>query len=55
VRALERRRDRHAQRGTEVTTNFGLPLVAPATPEAPDDEPLREARMVSAVWKASAS
>ena len=35
---------------TEVTTNFGLPLVAPATPEAPDDEPLREARMVSAVW-----
>jgi exodeoxyribonuclease-3 len=35
---------------TEVTMNFGLPLVAPATPEAPDDEPLREPRMVSAVW-----
>jgi exodeoxyribonuclease-3 len=34
---------------TEVTTNFGLPLDAPATPDAPDDEPLREARMVSAL------
>ena len=34
---------------TDVTTNFGLPLGEPATPDAPDDEPLREARMVSAV------
>ena len=33
---------------TEVITNFGLPLVPPATPD-PDDEPLREARMVAAV------
>ena len=30
-------------------TNFGLPLDAPATAEAPDDEPLREARMIAAV------
>src|SRR4051812_13338089 len=34
---------------TDVVTNFGLPLGAPATPDVPDDEPLREARMVSAV------
>jgi exodeoxyribonuclease III len=34
---------------TDVTTNFGLPLAPPATPEVPDDEPLREARMVSAL------
>lgn len=35
---------------TEVVTNFGLPaLDSPATPEVPDDEPLHEARMVSAV------
>ena len=34
---------------TDVVTNFGLPLVPPATPEAPDDEPLREARMISAM------
>jgi len=40
-----------ASRGplTEVTTNFGLPLAPPLTPDVPDDEPLREARMVSAV------
>src|SRR5215831_8194919 len=31
---------------SEVTTNFGLPLDAPATADAPDDQPLREARMV---------
>jgi exodeoxyribonuclease-3 len=35
----------------EVTTNFGLPLEAPATPDPPDDEPLREARMISAVYE----
>jgi exodeoxyribonuclease-3 len=34
---------------TDVVTNFGLPLDAPATPEAPDDEPLREPRMISAL------
>jgi exodeoxyribonuclease III len=34
---------------SEVVTNFGLPFESPATPDAPDDEPLREARMVSAV------
>jgi len=34
---------------SDVVTNFGLPLVAPETAEAPDDEPLREARMISAV------
>jgi exodeoxyribonuclease-3 len=35
---------------TEVTTNFGVPMAASATPDVPDDdEPLREARMVSAV------
>jgi exodeoxyribonuclease-3 len=34
---------------TDVTTNFGLSLDAPAGAEAPDDQPLREARMVSAV------
>jgi exodeoxyribonuclease-3 len=34
---------------TDVITNFGRPLEAPATEEAPDDEPWREARMVSAV------
>jgi exodeoxyribonuclease-3 len=34
---------------TDVITNFGLPLLPPDTPEAPDDEPLREARMISAI------
>src|SRR4051812_681299 len=42
---------------TDVITNFGQPLAAPAihaasheaSDEAPDDEPLREARMISAV------
>ena len=34
---------------SDVVTNFGLPLVAPETQEAPDDEPLREARMIAAV------
>src|SRR5580765_6066206 len=34
---------------TDVITNFGLPLNPPAGAEAPDDEPLREPRMVSAV------
>jgi exodeoxyribonuclease-3 len=33
----------------EVVTNFGMPLRAADTPETPDDEPLREARMISAV------
>jgi exodeoxyribonuclease-3 len=33
----------------EVITNFGLPVAPPATPEAGDDEPLREARMIAAV------
>jgi exodeoxyribonuclease-3 len=32
-----------------VITNFGEPLRRPATPEIADDEPLAEARMVSAV------
>src|SRR5215813_7167826 len=27
---------------SDVTTNFGLPLDAPVTSDAPDDEPLRE-------------
>jgi exodeoxyribonuclease-3 len=34
---------------SDVITNFGVPLGAPATPDVPDDEPLREARMISAV------
>lgn len=34
---------------TDVITNFGVPLKPAATPEASDDEPLREARMISAV------
>ena len=34
---------------TEVVANFGQPLRAAATPEVPDDEPLAEARMLSAV------
>lgn len=34
---------------SEIITNFGAPLGAPALPEVPDDEPLREARMISAV------
>src|SRR5215831_16181203 len=35
---------------TDVVTNFGLPLAPHATPDEPDDdEPLHEARMVSAV------
>jgi exodeoxyribonuclease III len=33
----------------EVITNFGEPLRPAATPEVPDDEPLAEARMISAV------
>src|SRR3989442_1589768 len=33
----------------EVISNFGQPLRAPATPDVPDDEPLAEARMISAV------
>src|SRR4029450_9040863 len=40
-----------ASRGglAEVITNFGQPLRPAATPEVPDDEPLAEARMISAV------
>jgi exodeoxyribonuclease-3 len=40
-----------ASRGAlaDVSTNFGLPLDAPSAEEAPDDQPLREARIVSAV------
>jgi exodeoxyribonuclease-3 len=34
---------------TDVTTNFGAPLAAAVTAELHDDEPLREARMISAV------
>jgi exodeoxyribonuclease-3 len=34
---------------TEVVANFGAPLRRAATPETGDDEPLAEARMVSAV------
>jgi exodeoxyribonuclease-3 len=34
---------------SDVITNFGEPLRAAATPDVPDDEPLREARMISAV------
>ena len=34
---------------TDVITNFGLLLDAPAGEEAPDDQPLREPRMVSAI------
>jgi exodeoxyribonuclease-3 len=34
---------------TEVEANFGLSLRPPATPEVGDDEPLAEARMISAV------
>ncbi|HXH82988.1 MAG TPA: exodeoxyribonuclease III [Candidatus Tectomicrobia bacterium] len=33
----------------DVVTNFGLPLRADPTPEVSDDEPLAEARMISAV------
>jgi exodeoxyribonuclease III len=33
----------------ETVTNFGLPLGVPETPDVPDDEPLREARMIAAV------
>lgn len=33
----------------DVVTNFGEPLRAAATPDAGDDEPLAEARMISAV------
>jgi exodeoxyribonuclease III len=33
----------------DVVTNFGQPLRPAATPEVPDDEPLAEARMLSAV------
>jgi exodeoxyribonuclease-3 len=34
---------------TDVVTNFGQPLRSAVTPEVPDDEPLAEARMLSAV------
>jgi exodeoxyribonuclease-3 len=34
---------------TEVVTNFGEPLRAPATQDVGDDEPLAEARMIAAV------
>jgi exodeoxyribonuclease-3 len=34
---------------SDVVTNFGLPLVAAETDAAADDEPLREARMISAL------
>jgi exodeoxyribonuclease III len=34
---------------SDVVTNFGVPLRAPATPDVGDDEPLAEARMISAV------
>jgi exodeoxyribonuclease-3 len=34
---------------SEVITNFGLPLGTPETPGVPDDEPLREARMIAAL------
>jgi exodeoxyribonuclease-3 len=33
----------------DVVTNFGEPLRPPVTPDIPDDEPLAEARMMSAV------
>jgi exodeoxyribonuclease-3 len=33
----------------EVISNFGQPLEAPATPDVSDDEPMAEARMISAV------
>src|SRR6187397_2029209 len=33
----------------DVVTNFGEPLCGPRTPDVGDDEPLAEARMVSAV------
>jgi exodeoxyribonuclease-3 len=33
----------------DAITNFGAELRAAATPDVPDDEPLREARMISAV------
>jgi exodeoxyribonuclease-3 len=33
----------------DVVSNFGQPLAKPKTPEAGDDEPLAEARMISAV------
>src|SRR3954466_2068785 len=32
---------------TDVVTNFGMPSSPAATPGVPDDEPLREARMIS--------
>jgi exodeoxyribonuclease III len=40
-----------ASRGAleDVVTNFGVPLLPAATPEAGDDEPLAEARMIAAV------
>jgi exodeoxyribonuclease III len=34
---------------TEVISNFGVPLETPDTPHVPDDEPRREARMISAL------
>jgi exodeoxyribonuclease III len=39
-----------ASRGTitDVVTNFGQPLEPERTPDAPDDEPLAEARMIAA-------
>jgi exodeoxyribonuclease III len=38
---------RHAP--TDVVTNFGVPMAPPTTPDLPDDEPLREARMIAAM------
>jgi exodeoxyribonuclease-3 len=34
---------------TDVISNFGQPLAAPLTPDVGDDEPMAEARMISAV------
>jgi exodeoxyribonuclease-3 len=34
---------------SDIVTNFGEPLAPPRTPEVSDDEPLAEARMISAV------
>jgi exodeoxyribonuclease III len=34
---------------SDVVTNFGISEAVPATPEVPDDEPMREARMISAM------
>lgn len=34
---------------SDVVTNFGMPLAAAASPDVPDYEPLREARMIAGV------